>query len=157
MQLRGTNVVLDTIAAKKPVISGSGATRTLNELESGSTVLFDRTGGIVYTLPKAAPGVTYDFVVARTSTTGAAKVIANVATSSACITGFVTETSESGAVTPRPWAANGSTHIAISMNGTTTGGQIGSGFRMTAISANTWFISGLVSGTGTFATPFATS
>lgn len=35
MQLRGTDLVLDKVRAKKNVISGQGATRTLNENEKG--------------------------------------------------------------------------------------------------------------------------
>ena len=75
MQLRGTDLVLDKVRAKKNVISGAGATRSLNENESGSVALFDRAAGIVYTLPTAKPGIHFDFIVTTTVTTNAHKVI----------------------------------------------------------------------------------
>lgn len=156
MQLRGTNIVVDTVAAKTPVISGSGATRTLNELESGSTVLFDRAAGIVYTLPIAKPGIHFDFVTTQSITTNFAKVIADISTNSPVIIGNMTQVTDTGA-SPVTFIANGSTHIAIASNGTTTGAQVGSRFRIVALSAGTWFVTGLMRGTGTFATPFATS
>ena len=76
MQLRGTQLVVDTVNAKQNVISGQGATRTLNELESGSICLFDRAAGIVYTLPTTpTPGTYFDFIVVTTITSNAAKII----------------------------------------------------------------------------------
>ena len=55
------------------------------------------------------------------------------------------------------FAANGTTIRALSSNGTTTGGLIGDDYTVTAISATVWFISGVTVGSGTLATPFATS
>ena len=45
--------------------------------------------------------------------------------------------------------------LVISMNGTTTGGVIGTYIRATAISATRWFIQGTLSGSGTATTPFS--
>lgn len=155
MQLRGTQIVVDTLQAKQNVISGSGATRSLNELESGSLCLFDRAAGIVFTLPTAKPGAYFDFVVTTTITSNAAKIITAAGTE--LLIGSVlsedTDTANAAALFP----ANGSTHIAVSMNGTTTGAILGSKLRFTCLSTTRWMVEGLVKGSGVVATPFATS
>ena len=77
---QGKRPLFETVNAKVPVISGQGATRTLSVDETGSTCLFDRAAGIVYTLPLAVPGLVYDFVVTTTVTSNAAKVITGAGT-----------------------------------------------------------------------------
>lgn len=155
MQTRGTDLVLDKVRAKKNVISGQGATRTLNELESGSVCLFDRAAGIVYTLPTAKPGAHFDFVVTTAVTSNAAKVITGAGTE-LLIGGYTnvdTDTSNAVAV----FDGNGSNHIAVSMNGTTTGGLVGTKLRFTCLSATRWMVEGIVRGSGTVATAFSAS
>ena len=155
MQLRGTDLVLDKVRAKKNVISGQGATRTLNENESGSVALFDRAAGIVYTLPTAKPGTHFDFVVTTTVTSNAAKVITAAGTE-LLIGGYTSvDTDTSNAVAA--FTANGSTHVSVSMNGTTTGAVAGTKLRFTCLSSTRWMVEGIVQGTGVVATAFATS
>ena len=155
MQLRGTDLVLDKVRAKKNVISGQGATRTLNENESGSVALFDRAAGIVYTLPTAKPGTHFDFVVTTTVTSNAAKVITAAGTE-LLIGGYTNvDTDTSNAVAA--FTANGSTHVSVSMNGTTTGAVAGTKLRFTCLSSTRWMVEGIVQGTGVVATAFATS
>jgi hypothetical protein len=155
MQLRGTDLVLDKVRAKKNVISGAGATRSLNENESGSTVLFDRAAGIVYTLPVAKPGIHFDFVITTTITSNSAKVITAAGTE-LLIGGYTNvDTDTSNAVAA--FTANGSTHIAVTQNGTTTGGVLGTKLRFTCLSSTRWMVEGIVQGTGVVATAFATS
>lgn len=155
MLTRGPQLVIDYVQAKKNVISGSGATRTLNENESGSVVLFDRAAGIVYTLPTAKPGMFFDFHVTTTITSNAAKIITSAGTE-LLIGGYTnvdTDTSNAVAV----FDANGSTHVAVSMNGTTTGAIAGTHLRFTCLSSTRWLVEGLVRGSGVVATAFATS
>lgn len=155
MQLRGTDLVLDKVRAKKNVISGQGATRSLNENESGSVALFDRAAGIVYTLPTAKPGIHFDFIVTTTVTSNAAKVITAAGTE-LLIGGYTNvDTDTSNAVAA--FTANGSTHVSVSMNGTTTGAVAGTKLRFTCLSSTRWMVEGIVQGTGTVATAFATS
>ena len=59
----------------REVIQGVGATRTLLAKESGAMCLFDRAAGVVYTLPTAVEGMTFDFSTTVTITSNAAKVI----------------------------------------------------------------------------------
>jgi hypothetical protein len=142
----------ESITARKPVISGLGATYTLKEVESGSTILFDRAAGIVITLPLAVPGLTYDFKVTTTITSNAAKVITGAATE--LLIGTI---SSNVTTTTTTYQGNGSTHRALSMNGTTTGAILGTSFRITCLSATRWIVEGTNQCSGTVATPFATS
>lgn len=136
------------------VISGVGATRTLLQSEHGSTCLFDAAAGNVYTLPTPVAGLYFDFATTVTVTSNAAKVITSG--SSVFLLGSVDMIINTSATTLAA-LANGTTHVAISSNGSTTGGVQGSFFRVTAISSTQWVISGMVSGSGSLATPFATS
>jgi len=137
------------------VIGEAAATRTLNRDESGSVLQFDSAAGVVYTLPTPVIGMYFDFITTTTITSNAAKVI-TADTASEFILG-VCEVIGGTTETTLAAIANGSTHVAISSNGTTTGGAIGGRFRLTAISTTQWYIDGYVKGTGTVATPFATS
>lgn len=138
------------------VISGQGATRSLNANESGSLCLFDRAAGIVYTLPTTPIAGTYfDFMVNTTITSNAAKIITGSATELLIGSLASIDTDTSNAVAA--WTGNGSTHIAVSMNGTTTGAIAGTKLRFTCLSSTKWMVEGVNLGSGTVATPFATS
>ena len=55
------------------------------------------------------------------------------------------------------YAAVGTTTRSVNLNGTTTGGLAGSYFTVTAVTATQWLVQGMLLGSGTLATPFATS
>lgn len=135
--------------------SGNGATVTLTAGESGTTQIFDRAAGIVFTLPVPMPGMVFDFFVRTSITSNAAKVITNSA--SVFLQGSLIniDTDTSNAVAA--WTADGTTIRSISANGTTTGGLLGTWFRFTAVSSTIWLVTGIDQGSGTVATPFATS
>lgn len=136
------------------VTASGGATRTLIGGESGATQLFDRAAGVVYTLPAPVVGREFEFFASVTVTSNSYKIITNSA--SVFLLGEVftyTTATASGA----GFAFNGSTHVACTMNGTTTGGIIGTWIRCKAISTTQWAITGLIVGSGTIATPAATS
>jgi len=156
MQLRGTDLVVDKIRAKMNVISGSGATRSLNENESGSTVLFDRAAGIVFTLPLAKPGIQFDFVVTTTVTTNAHKIITGAGTEFLIggYTSIDTDTANAAAI----FTGNGSTHIAVNMTPAETnalGGILGTKLRFTCLSSTRWEVEGIVMCGGAPATAFS--
>jgi hypothetical protein len=139
----------------RQVIQSVGATRTLLAKESGALCLFDRAAGIVYTLPTPVEGMDFEFLVTVAVTSNAHKVITAAATQfllGGIIMGDVT-VAQSGDY----FEANGSTHVAISAAGSTTGGLLGERYRLTAISTTQWVIHGVCHGAGTLATPFATS
>lgn len=148
---RGTKLVLDIVQAGQNVISGSGATRTLNANESGSVCLFDRAAGIIFTLPTAKVGTYYDFHVTTSITSNNAKIITAVGTE--LVIGGISLNAAALAV----FSGNGSTHLAVTMNGTTTGGLLGTKLRFTCLSSTRWMVEGTALGSGTGVTPFATS
>lgn len=143
------------VGLKRPVIQSVGATRTLDKSESGSLCLLDRAAGVVYTLPPAEEGLTFEFLATVAVTSNAYKVITNAATEflvGGIIMGDVT-VAQSGDF----FEADGTTIVALSADGATKGGLIGERYRVTAISATQWAINGVCHGAGTLATPFATS
>lgn len=138
---------------KENVISGQGATATLTAAQSGSTCLFDRAAGIIYTLPAPVVGLNFSFIVTTTITSNNAKVITDAGTT--LLIGDIDLASSAPATTT--FFGNGSTHIAVTQNGTTTGGIIGSMLTFTCVSSTVWNVAGAAQGSGTLATPFATS
>ena len=139
----------------RQVIQSVGATRTLLPGESGALCLFDRATGIVYTLPPAAEGMQFDFVytVSRTST-NAYKIIT---ASGDFLLGAYLAGDSAIATSGDVFTADGSTHVALTLDADTEGGLIGGRIRVTAISSTQWYIEGIVVGTGTMTTGFATS
>lgn len=137
---------------KANVISGSGATAALTAAQSGSTVLFDRAAGIVYTLPAPVVGLYFDFITTVTITSNSAEVDTDAGTT--FLVGAVELLTSASATTFAAYG-NGTSHVKIASNGTTTGGIKGSQYRMTCISSTVWQVSGLLAGSGTLATPFA--
>lgn len=143
------------IGLHRQIIGDAVATRQLLAKESGALCLFDRAAGVVYTLPTPVIGMQFEFQTTVTATSNAHKVITKTIASE-FILGLVDILIAASATTLAA-AFNGTTHVAISMNGTTTGGVIGDRFRLTAISSTQWVIDGVVSGSGSIATPAATS
>lgn len=139
----------------REVIQSVGATRTLLPEESGALCLLDRAAGVVYTLPTPVEGMQFEFLATVAVTSNAYKVITAASTQfllGGIIMGDVT-VAQSGDY----FEADGTTHVAISANGSTTGGLLGERYVVTAISATQWAIHGVAHGAGTLATPFATS
>lgn len=141
-------------AQARRIISEAVATRTLAANESGAMCLFDVASGVTYTLPPPVAGMTFEFVVTTTITSNNAKIITDAATT--FLLGEVL-TYTTATASPAGFAFNGSTHVACTMNGTTTGGIIGTKIRCTALSSTVWLIEGQIVGSGTIATPAATS
>lgn len=154
LNYRGPNGCVAT-GLHRQVIDGVGATRTLLAEESGALCLFDRAAGVVYTLPAPVAGMTFEFLVTVAVTSNAYKTITNAATVflvGGAIMGDVTI-----ATSGDYFEYDGTTHVASSANGSTTGGLLGERYVVTAISATQWAIHGVLHGAGTLATPAATS
>lgn len=134
------------------IIGDAVATRTLTAKEAGSMSLWDSAAGVIYTLPSPIAGQEFEFFCTVTITSGNATVQTNLATE--FILGEVftyTTATASGA----GFAFNGSSHVKCQMNGTTSGGIIGSWVRLRALSSTVWAINGLIVGSGTIVTPAA--
>lgn len=164
MQLRGTQIVVDTVAAKLPlvsgtaVISGSGTSVALNDLQSGSVVRLDRNTGMTFVLPSpAVPGTRYNFVVGTNLTANSYIITGTAATSSYALTGGVMSVNDLNIASGTLFASTSGNYLLnqkVSLNGTTTGGRIGTSIVVTALSANTWHVTGLAIGSGNMLTPF---
>jgi hypothetical protein len=159
MQLRGPDIVVDKVRAKKNIISGSGATASLSEFDSGSQVLLDRAAGIVFTLPAAcAIGTNYTFVATVSVTTNAYKIITGAGTE-LLIGGYVSIDTDSSNATA-VFTGNGTNHIALNMTAASSnalGGIQGTTVTFTKLTATLWQVTGFVECGGTPATAFATS
>jgi len=96
-------------------------------------------------------GIVYQFFIPSTAT--AVKVITN--SGSDFLLGSVILSTAGGAASM--YTANGSSIRSVNLNGTTTGGIAGSYFTVVVTGANTYMVQGQLIGSGTLATPFATS
>jgi len=137
------------------VIQSVGATRVLLAEESGSLCLFDDAAGHVYTLPAPVAGMRFEFLVTVAVTSNAHKMITDAGTT--FLLGGVIMGDVTVATSGDYFEANGTTHVALSAAGTTTGGLLGERYEVTCISGTQWVINGVCHGAGTIATPFATS
>lgn len=137
------------------VIDSSAATLTLTAAQSGSTIQLDRAAGTTVTLPAPVIGLNYSFLVQTSVTSNNHKVITDAGTT--LILGGVVMTEAADTNAGLGALFNGTTHISILMNGTTTGGLIGTAFNMTCVTATQWYIEGIVAGSGTLATCASTS
>lgn len=158
LTVTGMTTLSGGMTSKSNVISGSGATVTLTAAQSGSTVLFDRAAGIVYTLPAPAVGLNFSFIATVSVTTNSYKVITDTGTT--LLIGSVdgVDTDSTNAVAA--YTGNGTTHIAVTQaaaSSNATGGLQGSQVNVRCVSTTLWQVSGTVLQAGTAATPFATS
>lgn len=143
-----------TNGVKKQVIDSNAATLTLTAAQTGAVVLLDRAAGTTVTLPAPAVGLNFLFVAPVSVTSNAYKIITDAGTT--FLLGQVDVAIEStGAAKLFP--ADGSTIVSLNGNGSTTGGLLGSQVQFTCISSTLWNVEGTWNGSGTVATPFATS
>lgn len=139
----------------RQVIGDAVATRQLLSSESGALCLFDLAAGVTYTLPDPVIGLHFEFRTTVSRTSNAHKIITKTPASQ-FLKGVV-QVVIVAAATTLACQGDGTSHVAISMNGTTTGGVIGDSFKVEAINSTQWQVSGLISGSGSIATPYATS
>ena len=132
------------------VVDVTAATATLTVAQSGATILLDVATTTV-TLPVDTVGVWYNFVVVTAAT--AQKVIINSASS--FFVGNLDVPVSTG--TRKSFFGDGSTLLSINLNGSTTGGLQGGFFSVECLKSGLWLAQGAVEGSGTVATPFATS
>ena len=149
------------------VVVNNAATLTLDPLVHGGRIIVITAATTTITLPavnvtadpnSSGPGsdpntsnnqgVLYTFV--NTVTATAIKVITGSGN-------FLLGSAMVSAATPSAFFADGSATRSINLNGTTTGGIVGSFFTIQAIAANQYLVRAELSGSGVLATPFANS
>ena len=130
-----------------------GTATVLKASDSGAMCVFDTAAGSLFTLPSAVAGMYFDYAF-NVKTTGEYKLL--TATGDflrGTLVGTTTTTTNVDS-----FAANGTTHVSVSMDGGATGGDAGGYMRVVAISSTIWFINGyLYCGTTTPTDPFDTT
>jgi hypothetical protein len=121
--------------------------------QSGQTFLLAPASGagFVTTLPAPTVGCHFTFIVTVSVTSSNLKIITDAGTT--FLQGVVTSATTSASV----FQGNGTSHISLLMNGTTTGGLLGAQFDFYCITATQWQVFGTNFTSGTTATPFSTS
>lgn len=143
------------IVGPAPLIEVFTTTQVLTAAHNGAYCAFSVATVTTYTLPAAQEGLFFRFGVEATAA-GTLDIFRIV-----CATGdfFIGTLMQGSDTTYMPVArdANGSTHLAIEMNGTTTGGFKGDWIDVYASNGTLWRVRGQINGSGTEATPFKTS
>ena len=141
----------------------TAATKSVTTADSGTTYVFNRAAGVVVTLPTAAAGLYYKFIVgtAITSNAGTIKGASanDIFTAYSMVNLF---DKDNNVAQSKIFYADGSDDDVFSMDGTTTGGEKGSVIECFGIATGgqgsataVWHVDGIVYGDGTLATPFA--
>jgi hypothetical protein len=131
------------------------ASTTLTKDQSGALVVLGVATGCTVTLPAPVEGAQFTVATSVTRTSNSYKIITDAATT--FLVGAVMAGDGTIATSGDVFEANGTTIVAVTIDGDTKGGFIGSTLRFTCINATQWYVEGLLIGTGTMATPFATS
>ncbi len=131
------------------------ASTTLTPKQSGALVVLAVASGATVTLPTPKEGMQFDFSVSVSRTSNSYKIITSAAT--VFLVGAYMAGDATIATSGDIFTGNGTTHVAMTIDGDTKGGLVGGHLRFTALSATQWFVEGLVIGTGTMADAFTTS
>jgi hypothetical protein len=134
-----------------PVQPSFSATRVLTAADSGQTFLFDRPDGMTYTLPKPEIGLHFGFIVTVSNTSHTNEIDVDAATT--FLLGTVLVTSITDGATHAA-VADGTAHVKLAGNGTTTGGLKGSQLWVRAVSGSIWHVFGFWNASGSLVTPF---
>jgi hypothetical protein len=152
----GSNTSAQWINIDSPdggIVSLTGTVTLSALLHAGRTLLWDLAGGFTATLPAATgSGAIYRFQVQVVSTTG--YVLSAAGTDK--IKGGILITAAGATAGTGCWFVS-TTNANITLNGTTTGGvAIGDYYQVQDVATGLWLVSGgLVTGSGTLATPFS--
>jgi hypothetical protein len=139
------------MAVLRPRTLASTATLALGP-HHNRTFVFDTASGSTVTLPVASgSGAKFRFVVTTTVTSNSDKI--QVANATDVMIGNI-QMLQDAADTIVGWEA-ASTSDTITLNGTTTGGLKGDWLEIEDVKAGNWLVRGLLSATGTEATPFS--
>ena len=130
-------------------INHTAATLTVNERQyAGKMITLNRAAGVAVTLPAATgSGASFRFFVGTTFTSDATIKVANAndtMAGQAIIDGTTSTMFQTAA-----------TSDTITLNGSTTGGLLGTQVEVEDVEANVWYVKVLGNGSGTEATPFS--
>lgn len=129
-----------------------GAAKTLVARDSGALCLLNIAAGSILTLPAPVVGMEFDVAVTVSVTSNAHSIGTDGAAT--FLGGGIQQMIDTTAVSEGQFG-DPTSDVILSMNGTTTGGLIGTTLRFTAISSTVWNVTGLVASSGTLSTPYA--
>ena len=141
----------------------TAATKTLTAADTGTTYLLNRAGGIVITLPTAAAGLKFKFIIGTTFT-GTFSIDGASANDifTAASTIVISDKDAPGTVSLKQFHADGSDDDKMTMDADTKGRFVGGEIDCLGIATGgqgsataVWQMNGLTFGDGTLATPFA--
>lgn len=131
-------------------ITVTASTTLAKDTHAGTVVNISAAAGLTLTLPASTgKGDEYEVFVLTTVTSNS--YIIKVANATDIFAGAVGVSTDAAGVT----ILAGTTDDTITMNGSTTGGLIGSNIRIKDVSAGFWQVSGFLVSTGAEATPFS--
>ena len=161
LSVTGSTTLSGALNSKKQVTDTGGAYATaiaLTTAQSGRVILLDDAAGLDFTLPAIATadiGTHFKFITTVSITSNNYRMTAatgDLLTGGLLLVDFDAAVTAPQAIFLEP---DGTSHLVVTMNGTTTGGKIGSVIEFIATSATSWFVHGTVAGDGTMVTPFS--
>ena len=141
----------------------TAATKTLTAADTGTTYLLNRAGGIVITLPTAAAGLKFKFIIGTTFT-GTFSIDGASANDifTAASTIIISDKDAPGTVSLKQFHADGSDDDKMTMDADTKGRFVGGEIDCLGIATGgqgsataVWQMNGFNFGDGSLATPFA--
>ena len=139
------------VSAYSNISSITSATKSVESTDSGTVYTLNRAAGIVVTLPTAAAGINYTFIVGTTFT-GAGQITADNA--SDLLSGFAYIFDPATATDNNTFIPDGSDDVTIDLGTAGQGWLVGGIIRLVATTAAVWHCEAYLHGDGTLATPF---
>jgi hypothetical protein len=149
------NANIPTMTFQKNVVGPLVASTTLTQAQSGSIIQLGIATGMTVTLPAPVVGTSFSFLVTTAVTSNSYKIITNTGTvllQGAYVIGYSTLTD-----CEMFQSVIGSSNISFNMNGSTSGGLVGTLITFDCVSSTLWQVSGTNFGSGTVVTSFANS
>ena len=139
------------VSAYDNVVSITDATYSVESTQSGAVFTLNRAAGIVVTLPTAAAGLQYTFIVGTTFT-GAGQI--NTQNASDLYSGFAQIFDNGTAGDTNTFIPDASNDDTIDLGSIEQGWLVGGIIRLKATTAAVWHCGAFLSGDATLATPF---
>jgi len=147
----GNLVTTGYVSSYDNVVSIEDATYTVATTQSGAVFTLNRAAGIVVTLPTAAAGLNYTFIVGTTFT-GAGQI--NTGNTDDLYSGFAQIFDPATATDTNTFIPDASDDDTIDLGTAAQGWLVGGIIRLKATTAAVWHCEAFLHGDGTLATPF---
>lgn len=137
------------------IVNATAATLAVTEaLHEGKIIVLDRAAGIALTLPSAAAGLQFEFLI-KTTFTGASSIKSVAGTDIMIGHAIMGNDTDNTVVNFQSVAATTNDTIDMLGTGNSTGGMAGQRIRISGLAAAVWYVEIIGDAAGTEATPFA--